>query len=164
MSFPNHAKPILLVRHAALQRLGVSPFRSRCPACDRGKLFVSRDQSTFRLTRQDVCLRCGQRFFYVDEEIGGEVLPPILEHAVHTEEKVVFQPDEVHTESLTPEQVDVFRAGQCPECKTGTPIEGPHGGLSVNYTCNRCGQLFCDLGPFGVERIFGWKDGSSSLQ
>jgi hypothetical protein len=45
-----------------------------------------------------------------------------------------------------------FRAGCCPQCG-GHLTEGPHGGLAVNYRCDNCRQLYCELGPIGVERI-----------
>lgn len=55
---------------------------------------------------------------------------------------------------LTDREKDIFRAGRCPDC-TSSLIEGPHGGLSVNWYCTheRCGSRFNDMGPFGVERI-----------
>lgn len=45
--------------------------------------------------------------------------------------------------------------GRCPDCEAGL-VEGPHGGLSVNYYCadnTTCGSRFNVMGPFGVERI-----------
>ncbi len=43
--------------------------------------------------------------------------------------------------------------GHCPDCETGVLMEGPHGGLSVNYRCSTCGSKFnLAPGPFG-ERI-----------
>lgn len=79
MSHPaNWKKPTMRVIHAKLERLEdcSSPYRSRCPLCGGG-LFVGRDQVTLALQREDCCSRCGQHVFYLDDEIGGEQLPPI---------------------------------------------------------------------------------------
>lgn len=54
-----------------------SPYRAVCPACTEGILLVSRDQKTLRIQREDRCTRCCQRVFYLDDRIGGEMLPPI---------------------------------------------------------------------------------------
>jgi ribosomal protein L37AE/L43A len=54
------------------------------------------------------------------------------------------------------EQADV-REQRCPDCM-GTLREGPHGGLAVNWICNRCARVFNDMGPFGVERIVETSD------
>jgi hypothetical protein len=57
---------------------------------------------------------------------------------------------------LTADELAMFHEGRCPDCgMRGTLLEGPHGGLSVNYTCGspRCGSGFNEMGPFGVERI-----------
>lgn len=55
-------------------------------------------------------------------------------------------------EPLTEEETKVFQTGTCPDCR-GSLREGPHGGLSVNYICNRCGRTFNDTRVFGVDRI-----------
>lgn len=85
------------------------------------------------LRRLDMCAHCGQRVYYWDNAINGEPLPPL--------------------KRLTSEWAAIAKTGRCPDCREGTLVEGPHGGLSVNFTCNRCGQLYCDMGPFGIERI-----------
>lgn len=57
-------------------------------------------------------------------------------------------------EKLDSDELARFRGGACADC--GAPlIEGPHGGLSVNWRCGDalCGSGFNDMGPFGVERI-----------
>lgn len=41
----------------------------------------------------------------------------------------------------------------CPHCGSEEFFEGPHGGLSVNVKCRRCGAKFCYMGPFGMEPI-----------
>lgn len=46
----------------------------------------------------------------------------------------------------------VAKNRKCIDCG-GVLVEGPHGGLSVNWNCSRCGAGFNDMGPFGVERI-----------
>lgn len=58
-------------------------------------------------------------------------------------------------ERLAERELEKFRLGVCPDCDTAPLLEGPHGGLSVNYGCGNpeCGSRFNDMGPFGVERI-----------
>jgi len=69
-------RPVIRVRHASLERTGDSPFRSRCPECHRGVLMVYRTQEEpYALRREDCCVWCAQRFYYLDAEIGGEPLP-----------------------------------------------------------------------------------------
>jgi transposase-like protein len=43
----------------------------------------------------------------------------------------------------------------CPFCKSKSFLEGPHGGLSINFKCANpeCGAVFNDMGLFGVELI-----------
>jgi len=45
-------------------------------------------------------------------------------------------------------------AHTCPDCKEPL-VEGPHGGLSINYACSNplCGSEFNEMGPFGSHRI-----------
>ncbi|HCG01692.1 MAG TPA: hypothetical protein DEV93_14245 [Chloroflexi bacterium] len=65
------------VSHASLDRWSVdSAFKSRCPRCSTGILLVYRNQKTLALQRADCCIRCGQRFHYTDESIGGEPFEP----------------------------------------------------------------------------------------
>ncbi len=45
-----------------------------------------------------------------------------------------------------------FRSG-CPLCASNNFLEGPHGGLSVNFQCAKCGAEFNDVGPFGIELL-----------
>jgi ribosomal protein L37AE/L43A len=60
--------------------------------------------------------------------------------------------DGIRCVPLTQEELQRFRFDQCcPDCG-GTLREGPHGGLSVNWVCNRCGRVFND-NVFGVDRI-----------
>jgi len=61
-----HVPPIL-VRHQDLKRRSEdSNFKSICPICEEGTLFVQRDQRTFRLLPNDMCILCGQSFVYHD--------------------------------------------------------------------------------------------------
>jgi len=71
----NIHSPIKAVRHADLDRDDSdSAFRSTCPECNgTGILLVQRNQQTFKLSRIDRCIRCGQAFWYTDETINGEV-------------------------------------------------------------------------------------------
>lgn len=72
----NYGQPVIVVAHATLEKWRQdSPFRVGCPVCG-GLLLVRRDQATFQLMRDDLCVRCGQRFHYTDTMIGGELLPP----------------------------------------------------------------------------------------
>lgn len=41
----------------------------------------------------------------------------------------------------------------CPDCGSTKFLEGPSGGMCVNFKCATCGSKFNDMGPFGVERI-----------
>jgi len=65
------ALPPKTVRHSDLERHGDSAYRSVAPCCG-GMLAVRRNQASLKLLREDVCLRCGQRYWYVDTEINGE--------------------------------------------------------------------------------------------
>ncbi len=60
------------VRHTDLERHGESPYRSKCPKCERGILLVRRDQKTFQLLAEDRCISCAQLVVYLDDEIGSE--------------------------------------------------------------------------------------------
>lgn len=60
----NINKPILVVIHKHLKRFNDSLFKSYCPLCDKGILFVQRNQETFKLLRLDRCHSCGQAFKY----------------------------------------------------------------------------------------------------
>ncbi len=59
------------------------------------------------------------------------------------------------TMDIETEGVNFWRNGfrACPDCGGCLFLEGPHGGLSVNFKCKNCGSEFNDMGPFGVERI-----------
>lgn len=69
------AEPIHVL-HSALTRCrsSDSPYRSRCPVCDTGVLFVLRNQTTLQLRREDRCMVCGQAVVYDDAVINGEPL------------------------------------------------------------------------------------------
>lgn len=41
----------------------------------------------------------------------------------------------------------------CPFCHTNYFLEGPHGGMSVNFKCRECGATFNDMGAFGIELL-----------
>ena len=70
----NIDKPLIRVAHAELERFsGESAYRSKCPVCEGGVLFISRDpEAGFLLMRRDRCVICGQSFYYTDETINGE--------------------------------------------------------------------------------------------
>jgi hypothetical protein len=76
----NLRKALLHVRHSDLARIGPTSghYKSRCPACKEGVLPVRRGPAG-TLSRLDVCLFCGQQFFYVDEKLKEELFdgPPI---------------------------------------------------------------------------------------
>lgn len=57
-------------------------------------------------------------------------------------------------ERCTMEEESLIRDGNCPDC-AGDLVEGPHGGLSVNWYCSNkyCGSRFNVAGPLLVERI-----------
>jgi hypothetical protein len=40
----------------------------------------------------------------------------------------------------------------CPECGGREFLEGPHGGLSVNFCCAKCFARFNDAWPFSIDR------------
>ena len=73
----NLNKPVIEVRHADLKRYGDYMYRSECPLCG-GLLLVGRCSETFVLQEYDRCVRCGQKFRYLDikemrqkEGLGG---------------------------------------------------------------------------------------------
>jgi hypothetical protein len=55
-------------------------------------------------------------------------------------------------EKLCRLEEECFRGEACPDCTTPL-LEGPRGGMSVNYACSACGSKFNDMGPFGIERL-----------
>jgi predicted RNA-binding Zn-ribbon protein involved in translation (DUF1610 family) len=68
-------KEPLRVRHSELKRLNQeSDYKSQCPSCEHGILLVQRDQQSRKIVREDRCIRCGQSFIYIDNEIAGEKL------------------------------------------------------------------------------------------
>jgi hypothetical protein len=69
----NFRKPVLCVRHEFLRRCSDSPFKVHCVVCG-GVLLVARAMPSTLLRRCDCCSRCGQRYFYLDQTIGGEPL------------------------------------------------------------------------------------------
>lgn len=63
----NLGNPAIKVWHQNLVRASDdSPYRSRCPFCSDGILFVSRDQTSLRLSGKDMCSSCGQKVIYRD--------------------------------------------------------------------------------------------------
>jgi len=72
----NAKKLPLLVSHADLERVSESLYRSRCPACSKGVLFVHRSQATLELINVDRCTYCGQLVVYTDKFIADE---PVLD-------------------------------------------------------------------------------------
>lgn len=45
---------------------------------------------------------------------------------------------------LTRAEAERLHDGLCPKCQTPSLIEGPHGGLSINVGCSRCGAVWND--------------------
>jgi DNA-directed RNA polymerase subunit RPC12/RpoP len=41
----------------------------------------------------------------------------------------------------------------CPFCKSKEFLEGPHGGLSINFKCAKCGATFNDMWKFGIDLL-----------
>lgn len=64
--YANIHKPIVRLKHAKLERVGDSRYKSKCPLCKVGVLPVRRDQETMKLLDTDACYHCGQRVFYTD--------------------------------------------------------------------------------------------------
>jgi len=57
-------------------------------------------------------------------------------------------------EQLTEEEKNDTYSNRCPDCGSkGSFLEGPHGGLAVNFKCGHCDASFNDMGPFGIERL-----------
>lgn len=47
-----------------------------------------------------------------------------------------------------------IRDGFCPACdSTESLLEGPHGGLSINVKCKKCGNQYNVCGAFGAQWI-----------
>ena len=61
--------PSLVIRHKDLKRIGDSPYRSKCPVCTDGILFLRRDPDSGMLLSMDNCIYCGQRFIYEDSQL-----------------------------------------------------------------------------------------------
>lgn len=67
MSFPNIDKPTVVVKHSELTRFNDSEYKSICPCCKEGILFVARSQEEpWCLLNNDICGLCGQHFQYSD--------------------------------------------------------------------------------------------------
>jgi len=62
----NLNKAPIHLRHADLERVGGSQFKSVCPACMVGILPVRRNQEDMKIEPIDNCLLCGQTVFYDD--------------------------------------------------------------------------------------------------
>ena len=58
-------KPVA-VKHAELERIDPSMFRSVCPVCNEGCLLVKRHSQTFKIQADDHCILCGQQYIYED--------------------------------------------------------------------------------------------------
>jgi len=41
----------------------------------------------------------------------------------------------------------------CPFCKSKEFLEGPHGGLSINFKCGKCGARFNCMHLFGIDLL-----------
>jgi hypothetical protein len=70
--------PVIRVKHSDLKLYSdTSAYRACCPLCTDGLLLVCRDpKQDYQLSRRDCCIVCGQVFYYTDEKIAGENLPP----------------------------------------------------------------------------------------
>jgi len=62
----NIEKPVIKVRHADLERISDSKYKSSCPICDGGILLVKRHPETLEIEPRDNCINCGQKFEYTD--------------------------------------------------------------------------------------------------
>lgn len=69
--------------HSRLERFGEGEFKVHCVRCiglrghtDGGLVLIDRDNDAgFCLRREGMCVRCGQRYFFLDDAIAGEPLP-----------------------------------------------------------------------------------------
>lgn len=67
----NIDKPIVKIKHEDLEKVSEnSLFRCKCPVCKCGILLVQRNKKTFDLIPDDMCIACGQHFYYTDLENG----------------------------------------------------------------------------------------------
>jgi hypothetical protein len=65
------------------------------------------------------------------------------------------------------EKAALYGEGRCPFCRGKEFLEGPHGGLSVNIECDRCGARFNTSPIPSVGQLIGeprgdqrkWKKG-----
>ena len=65
----NVSLPPLEIKHQSLERVDDSIFRSKCPHCQEGILFMKRiAPKTLFLSTEDMCTSCGRRFIYTDIE------------------------------------------------------------------------------------------------
>jgi len=70
---PNLEAPVKRVHHSNLTRFNEdSVYKSACPSCDNGLLLIRREGGI--LQRYDMCVSCGQRVYYLDATINGEIL------------------------------------------------------------------------------------------
>jgi len=58
---------VLIVQHANLNRYGDSMYKSVCPVCEQGILFIRRDDEG-HLMPDDMCCLCAQKVRYTDLE------------------------------------------------------------------------------------------------
>lgn len=70
----NFDRPMIKVKHSSLKRVSENTLRTFCTVCNKGILLMDRDIKTFKLSRKDRCIRCGQSFYYTDETIDGQEL------------------------------------------------------------------------------------------
>jgi hypothetical protein len=69
----NINSPVIRIAHSELERWDEdSAYKSKCPTCKDGVLLIHRDMSTLKLKRHDMCVSCGQQFYYTDERIRWE--------------------------------------------------------------------------------------------
>ncbi len=66
----NINNPIKIIKYMNLKRYSnESIYKSICPECEEGILFMQRDVNTFKIIDQDRCTLCGQSFRYEDIEL-----------------------------------------------------------------------------------------------
>ena len=64
--------PYVLVWHSKLKRFDDGAYKSYCPVCDDGVLLIYRKTDSFKLSRKDYCMSCGQTVVYLDKSVNGE--------------------------------------------------------------------------------------------
>ena len=50
---------------------------------------------------------------------------------------------------------EAFFNDGCPFCQSKDFLEGPHGGMAINFKCGKCGARFNDTWAFGIDLLSG---------